>query len=115
MNPKQAGWLKKFACYDFAIKHIKSENNIGADVLSKKPNYKNLNKLTKLMLIKNSNYMQIAETTEENQNIIRNAHDTKSSGHQGILKTLEKTQKTTTWKSIKADVKKTSKIARFTQ
>ena len=106
LNPKQIRWLKEFACYDFAIKHIKRKNNIGADVLSKKPNYKNPNKLIKPMLIKNGNYMQITEATEENNNIIREAHDTKLSGHQGIFKTLKKIQEKTTCNNIKADVKK---------
>ena len=50
--------------------------------------------------------MQIAEATEENENMIKNAHDTKLTEHQGILKTLKKLQEKTTWKSIKADVKR---------
>ena len=45
MNPKQVRWLKELACYDFAIKYIKIKINVGADVLSRKPDYKNLNKL----------------------------------------------------------------------
>ena len=51
LNPKQIRWLKKIACYDFAIKY-KKKNNIGADALSKKPDYKNPNKLIKPMLVK---------------------------------------------------------------
>ena len=54
LNPKQIKWLEKFACYDFAIKYIKNENNVGANVLNKNPDYKNPNKLTKPMLVKNS-------------------------------------------------------------
>ena len=106
LNPKQVRWLEKLACYDFAIKYIKNENNIGADALNKKPNYKNLNKLIKPMLVKNGNYMQMAEATEENNDIIRDAHDTKMSGHQKVFKTLKRIQEKTTWKSIKADVEK---------
>ena len=90
LNPKQIRWLKNLACYDFAIKHIKRENNVGADALSRRPNYKNPNKLTKPMLIKNSNYMQITETTGENENIIKNAHDTRLVGQPKALKTLKK-------------------------
>ena len=52
LSPRQIRWLKKLACYDFAIKYIKNENNVGADVLSKKPDYKNPNKLIKPMLVK---------------------------------------------------------------
>ena len=106
LSPKQARWLKKLACYDFAIKHIKSENNIGADVLSRKPDYKNPNKLIEPMLVKNGNYMQITEATEKNNDIIREVHDTKTAKHQKILKTLKKIQERTTWKNIKADVEK---------
>ena len=106
LSQKQIRWLKKFACYDFAIKYIKGENNVGADVLSRKPDYKNLKKLIKPMLIRNGNYMQIAEATEKNENIIKNAHDTELIGHQGILKTLKRIQEKTTWKNIKADVKR---------
>ena len=57
LNQRQIRWLKKLACYDFAIKYIKSEDNVGADALSKKPDYKNLNKFIKPMLVKNGNYM----------------------------------------------------------
>ena len=58
------------------------------------------------MLVKNVNYMQITETTEKNNDIIRNVHDTKIIGYQKIFKTLKKIQEKTTWKNIKADVKK---------
>ena len=106
LSQKQIRWLKKFACYDFAIKYIKNKNNIGADALNKKPDYKNPNKLIKPMLVKNGNYMQMTEATEKNNDIIRNAHDTKLTGYQRIFKTLKKIQEKTTWKNIKADVKK---------
>ena len=69
--------IKKLACYDFTIKYIKSENNVGADVLSKKPNYKNPNKLIKPILVKNGNYMQITETTKKKQR-----HHQKCSRHE---------------------------------
>ena len=65
LNLKQIRWLKKLACYDFAIKYIKNENNVGADALNRKPNYKNLNKFIKPMLVKNGDYMQITEATEK--------------------------------------------------
>ena len=92
LSPRQVRWLKKLACYDFAIKYIKNENNVGADVLSRKPDYKNTNKLIKPMLVKNGNYMQITEATEKNNDIIRDAHDTKLVGHQKIFKILKKIQ-----------------------
>ena len=105
LNPKQVRWLKELACYDFAIKHIKNENNIDADALSRRPDYKNFDKFIKPMLVKNGNYMQVAETTEENNDIIRKAHDTRLAGHQKNFKTLKRIQEKTTWKGIKADVK----------
>ena len=82
LSPKQVRWLKKFACYDFAIKHIKNENNVGADALSRKPDYKHPNKFIKPLLVKNGNYMQITEATEKNNDIIRDAHDSRLAGHQ---------------------------------
>ena len=106
LNPKKIRWLKKFACYDFAIKYIKKGNNVGADALNRKPDYKNLNKLIKSMLVKNGNYMQITEATEKNNDIIKNVHETKLAGHQKKFKTLKKLQEKTTWRNIKADVKK---------
>ena len=106
LNPRQVRWLKELACYDFAIKYIKSENNIGADALSRRPDYKNPEKFTKPMLVKNGNYMQITEATEKNNDFIRKVHDTKTTGHQKILKTLKKIQEKTTWKNIKADMEK---------
>ena len=106
LNPRQIRWLKEFACYDFAIKHIKSENNIGADALSRKPTYKFFDKLIKPMLVKNGNYMQVTEATEKNNDIIKKVHDTKLAGHQRIFKTLKRIQEKTTQKNIKADVEK---------
>ena len=58
------------------------------------------------MLVKNGDYMQIAEATEKNNDIIRDVHDTRLAGYQRIFKTLKRIQKKTTWKNIKADVKK---------
>ena len=84
--------VKKIACYDFVIKYIKNENNVGANALNKKPDYKNPNKLIKSMLVKNGNYMQVTEATEENNDIIRDAHDTKLAGYQKVLKTLKRIQ-----------------------
>ena len=86
LSPRQVRWFEEFACYDFAIKYIKSENNVGADVLSRKPDYKNPNKLIKPMLVKNGNYMQITEATKKNNDIIKNVHDTRITGHQFFLK-----------------------------
>ena len=102
--------VKKIRCYDFAIKYIKNENNIGADALNRKPDYKNPNKLVKPMLIKNGNYKKLIKITEKNENIIRDAHDIKLIGYQKVLKTLKKK---TTWKNIKADVKSYVKITQF--
>ena len=106
LNPKQVRWLKKFACYDFAIKQIKKENNIGANAFSRKPDYKKFNKFTKPMLVKNGNYMQITETTEKNNDIIKKVHDTRLAGYQKTFKTLNRILEKTTWKNIKADVEK---------
>ena len=106
LNPKQVRWLEELACYDFAIKHIKGEDNIGTNALNRKPDYKNPDKLIKPMLVKNGNYMQVTEATKKNNDIIRNVHDTRITGHQKIFKTLKKIQEKTTWKNIKADVKK---------
>ena len=55
LSPKQIRWLEKLACYDFAIKYIKNENNVGANALSKNSDYKNPNKFIKPMLVKNGN------------------------------------------------------------
>ena len=44
------------------------------------------------MLVKNSNYMQITETTEKNNENIKNVHDTRITGHQFFFKTLKKIQ-----------------------
>ena len=90
LNPKQIRWLKKFACYDFAIKYIKNENNVGADALNRKTDYKNPNKFIKPMLVKNGDYMQVTEVTEKNNDIIRNVHDTKLTGYQKKIENAEK-------------------------
>ena len=79
---------------------------MGADALSRRPDYKNPDKFIKPMLVRNGNYMQVAETTEKNNDIIKKVHDTRLAGHQGIFKTLKRIQEKTTWKGIKADVEK---------
>ena len=38
LNPKQVRWLKELACYDFAIKYIKNENNVGVTINGKSEN-----------------------------------------------------------------------------
>ena len=58
------------------------------------------------MLVRNGNYMQITEAIGKNNDIIKNVHDSKLTGHQRIFKTLKKIQEKTTWKNIKADVEK---------
>ena len=45
------------------------------------------------MLVKNGNYIQIIETTEKKENIIKNAHEIKLIGHQKVFKPLKKIQK----------------------
>ena len=90
LNPKQIRWFEKLACYDFAIKYIKNENNVGTNALNKRPDYKNPDKLTKPMLIRNGDYMQVAKTTEKNENVIKKAHDSKLAGYQIFLKPLKR-------------------------
>ena len=38
------------------------------------------------MLVKNGNYIQVAETTAKNNDIIKSVHDSKLTGHQKNLK-----------------------------
>ena len=106
LSPRQVRWLKKLTGYDFAIKYIKRKNNIGADALNRRPDYKIFNKPAKPMLVRKGDYMQVTEATEENQNVIREAHDTRFAGHQRVFKTLKKVQKKMIWKGIKSDVEK---------
>ena len=91
------------------------KNNIGADVLNRKPNYQKFDRPTKPMLVKNGDYMQVIETTEKNQNIIKEIHDTKLTGHQGVFKTFKKIKKKRHGKALKQTWKNMSKIAQFAQ
>ena len=68
------------------------------------------------MLVRKSDYMQVAEASEENQNIIREAHDTKLAGYQGVFKTFKKIQKKIRHrKALKQTWKNISKIAQLAQ
>ena len=93
--------MEKFACYDFAIQYIKNENKLGTNALNEKPNYKNPDKLTKPMLVKNGDYMQVTKTIEKNENVIKKPHDLQLVGH---LKTLKKIEKKKPRKNIKTNV-----------
>ena len=98
--------VKKIRMLRFRNQTYQKKNNIGANALSRKPNYKNFNRPTKPMLIRKNDYMQVAEATEENQNIIKKAHDAKLAGYQRVFKPFKRIQKNTTWKGIKANVEK---------
>ena len=58
--------------------------------------------------------MQIIKTTEKNEIIIKDVHDSKLVGY-NIFLMIKKITKKTTWKNIKTDTKNISKIAQYAQ
>ena len=82
------------------------------DTLSRRPDYKNPEKFIKPILVKQGNYMQVTEATEKNNDIIKNAHDTRLTGYQGIFKTLKGYMKKQLGKTSRLMLKNISKMLR---
>ena len=80
----------KIGLLRFCPRIYKEKKTIETNTLNKKPDYKNLNKLINTILVKNGNYMQIAKATKKNENVIKNAHDSKLVGYPKKLKTQKK-------------------------
>ena len=106
LNQRQLRWAKKITHYDFEIKHIKKINNTIIDVLNRKANYEATKKISKSLLRRNETILERVETSKNIWNIIRQVHNSKTSKHQKVIKTLKRVQKTTNMHILKKHVKK---------
>ena len=106
LNQKQMRWAKKITHYDFEIKHIKETNNIVIDVLNRRANYEATKRISRLLLKRNETMLKRAKTFEEIWDVIRQAHDSKISRHQSVIKTLKRVQKATNMHILKKHVEK---------
>ena len=106
LNQRQMRWAKKITHYDFEIKHIKRTNNIVVDVLNRRANYEATKKISKSLLKRNETMLKRAKTFEKIWDVIRQAHDSRTSKHQNVIKTLKRVQKTTNMHILKKHVEK---------
>ena len=105
LSPRQARWYEKLLDYDFAINHIKGTENERADALSRRADYKAQPKVRRPFLTANEKgKFEMAEVTEQNENVIKQNHDGPMCGHPGIGKTLKRVQKIKKWKGMKKDI-----------
>ena len=78
--------------YNFVIKYILEKNNIEVDALNRRSDYEVYFKLFKLLLRKEGQDLRIIEAIKENEDIIRECHDSKLARHLKIYKTLKRVQ-----------------------
>ena len=106
LNQRQLKWAKKITHYDFEIKHIKRIDNTIVDALNRRANYEVAKKISRSLLKRNEALLERAKAFEKVWNIIRQTHDSKTSKHQKVIKTLKRVQKTTNMHILKKHVEK---------
>ena len=89
--------------YDFAINHIKGTTNERVDALSRRPDYKAQERIKKQFLQVKEDKLEMVEATENDVDIIRLCHDSRTSGHQGIAKTLQRVKEIRIWPRMRRD------------
>ena len=106
LNQRQLRWTKKITHYDFEIKHIKEIDNTIVDTLNRRANYEATKKIFRSLLRKNEAMLERAKASKKICDIIRQVHDSKTSKHQDVIKTLKRMQKTTNMHILKKHVEK---------
>ena len=106
LNQRQLRWAKKITHYDFEIKHIKEIDNTIVDALSRRANYEATKKISRSLLRRNETILERVEASKNIWDIIRQTHDSKTSKHQKVIKTLKRVQETTNMHVLKKHVEK---------
>lgn len=104
LNQRQMRRSEEITHYDFEIRHIKGTDNTVADTLSRRADYEATAKTSRPLLKRNGEVLERAEASEEISDIIRQAHNPRTSGHQGITKTLRRIQEKTNMPVLKRHV-----------
>ena len=84
--------MKDLQSYDFVIKYIKRDNNIGVDVLSRRLDYENYESLQILILKRKGDYLRIqkCEVIKNHEEEIKKTYDERTLRYQKVLKTLKR-------------------------
>ena len=90
LNKRQTKWSKCFANYNFKIKHIKEKQNVRADALSRKSNYKTDKFILKQLLTKKNEALKLTKCSEDPKRIIKEYHELKNHEHSKIQRIYEK-------------------------
>lgn len=104
LNARQLRWMKDLMEYDFSIQHIKGDENQRADALSRRPDYGKQKPVEKALLKQEGKELRLAAVTDNQTDVIRDNHDSRTSGHQGVKKTLMRVKEKMSWKGMKKDV-----------
>ena len=90
LNKKQTRWSKCLANYNFKIKHIKEKQNVRADALSKRSDYKVDKSISNQLLTKKNEVLKLVECSENLKRIIKEHHKLRDHEHSEIQRTYEK-------------------------
>ena len=103
LNRRQVRWAETLTSYSFKINHIRGTKNGRADTLSRRPDYLEGSKPGVASILQQEGdvlvyqrlsipmlaHVEIQLNEQQKIDVIRDRHDQKMAGHQGIAKTLE--------------------------
>ena len=90
LNQRQLKWTKEITHYDFKIRHIKEIENTVANSFNRRADYEIAKKINKSLLKKREAVLKKTKSSEEIEDIIRKAHQSRTMKHQRITKTLKR-------------------------
>ena len=118
LNRRQVRWAETLASYNFKINHVRGTENARADALSRRPDYLEGSKPEAAsvlqwdrdkLIYKPGNpevlaHVEIQLTEQQKRDVIKDRHDQKMAGHQGINKTMELITRDFQWPGLRQDV-----------
>ena len=118
LNRRQVRWSETLGAYSFKINHVRGTENGRADALSRRIDYAEGVKPTPASILKVEDdtlvyrkpqtetlaLMEIELTDEQKQAVIRERHDDRTAGHQGVSKTIELITRDFLWKGLRKNV-----------
>ena len=118
LNRRQVRWAETLASYSFKINHVRGTENGRADALSRRPDYLEGSKPGAASILQQEGdvlvyqkpsipmlaHVEIQLNEQQKIDVIRDRHDQKMAGHQGIAKTLELITRDFTWPKMRQDI-----------
>ena len=79
--------MKCLANYNFRVKHIKEEQNVRTNALSRKSDYEIDKFISKQLLTKKNEVLKLIECSEDLERIIKEYHELRNHEHSEIQRT----------------------------